>query len=306
MIKIYSKLTKEKLPATLEDYRKNTWVYVENPTPGERDVLVDFYGLDRGLLTDAADIHEVPRYEIEDGIIYIFTRFAFIVNDLIDTTPMLIVIKRDYIITISNEAFPRLHLFLNGKIDFSTAQRPMLLAKLCMQINETYNTYLNNMSKKLRAFSLRVQKIKNSDIVQFVNTENVLYDFNTSLVRINNIYEAFLSGKLLKLTESERDLVEDVLLANNQLIQIARENLRTTVNVREAYSTIMTNNLNRVIKLFTSLTVILTLPTILGTYYGMNVALPFQDSPVAFFGIVLFSLATSASAIIIFIKNDWL
>jgi magnesium transporter len=162
------------------------------------------------------------------------------------------------------------------------------------------------MSKKLRAFSLRVQKIKNNDIVQFVNTENILYDFNTSLVRINNIYDGMLSGKILTLTEHERDLIEDVSLATNQLIQITRENLRTTVNVREAYSTIMTNNLNQVIKLFTSLTVILTLPTILGTYYGMNVSLPFQDSPAAFFGIVAFSLAAATVAIFIFLRKDWL
>lgn len=306
MIKIYSKQPKEKLPTTHDTYRKNSWVYVENPTQSERDELVDFYGLDRGLLTDAADIHEVPRYEIEDGIIYIYTRFAYSANDLIDTTPMLIVIKKDCLITISIEAFPRLHLFLNGKVDFNTLQRTILFSKLCMQINETYNTYLNNMSKKLRAFSLRVQKIKNNDIVQFVSTENVLYDFNTSLVRINNIYDGILNGKILQLTDIERDLVEDVSLASNQLIQITRENLRTTVNVREAYSTIMTNNLNQVIKLFTSLTVILTLPTILGTYYGMNVALPFQESPLAFFGIVLFSLTASVVAIIIFIKKDWL
>lgn len=102
------------------------------------------------------------------------------------------------------------------------------------------------------------------------------------------------------------DTIEDLSLESGQLAQITKDTIRNMVNIREAYSTILTNNLNRVIKLFTSLTIILTLPTIVGTFYGMNVALPFAQNPYAFFGILGITIMLSLIALIIFIRNDWL
>ncbi len=305
-MKIYYKTSKEKQVATFEQFKNNSWVHVEKPTQDETKMLIEVYGLDAGLLQDAADIHEVPRIEIEDGVLYIFTRFAFGNNELMDTTPMLIVMKSNCLITVTQEPFPRLPLFLNGKIEFSTIQKNILLIKLFMQINETYSLYLNSISRRLRTFSVRVEKIGNKDIIQFVNTENVLYDFNSALVRLHPIYNSFVNGRLLKLNEVEHDLIEDVSLASNQLIQITNENLRTVVNVREAYSTVMTNNLNRIIKLFTSLTVLLTIPTIVGTFYGMNVKLPFSQNDFAFPAIVLITLLISSISFFIFLRKDWL
>jgi len=153
---------------------------------------------------------------------------------------------------------------------------------------------------------MRFENVRNRDIVQFVNIENVLYDFNTSLVRMEAVYNSLLTRKIFHLTDVERDLLEDVALACNQLVQITKENLRTIVNIREAYSTILTNNLNRIIKLFTSLTVILTIPTIIGTFYGMNVRLPFAQSPLAFYEIVAITIFIALILVIIFFRKDWL
>lgn len=306
MIKYYYKTAKEKQMASFERFKKNSWIYVENPTMEEKDLLINQFKVDASLLQDAEDINEVPRFEIEDKTLYLFTRFAFSSGDIIDTTPMLIILTNESLITIANTRFSRLDRFISGKVDFNTLNRNLLLTKILMQINETYDSYLNNISKKLRIFSTQVQKIRNKDIIQFVNTENVLYDFNTALVRLEAIYNSMLSKKILKLSEEEKDFFEDAALASSQLIQITRESLRTMVNIREAYSTIMTNNLNRVIKLFTSLTVILTLPTIIGTFYGMNVRLPLSDNPLAFYYIVGITTVFSLVTIYIFVRNDWL
>lgn len=306
MIKIYHKTQKAKELIVSEEFIPNSWVHVENPTAAETTRLVEEFGLEESLLQDAKDIDEVPRYDIEDGIFYIFTRFAYSDEEIIDTIPLLIVVTKNSIVTISYKSFPRMQYFLNGKIDFNTTQRLILLSKILHQVNETYTQYLNSVSKKLRTFSVRVERIKNRDIIQFVNTENVLHDFNSSLLRMEAIYNSILGGKLIKVDELERDLIEDVSLASHQLVEITRENLRMIVNIRDAHSTIMTNSLNRVIKLFTSLTVILTIPTIMGTFYGMNVPLPFSDSPIAFFIIVLSTALVSLISLIIFFKKDWL
>lgn len=304
MITIYYKNGREKEVLELSEFRSNSWVYVENPTSDELATLVSKYGLDESLLKDAVDIHEVPRIEIEDGVIYIFTRFAFSANDQIDTSPMLIAIKKDTLITVSIQPFPRIERIIRSK-DFHSYRNKILL-KLFGQINDIYNDYLNNISKKLRSSSIRVEKIKNRDIIKFLDYENVLYDFNSSLVRVNSIYNSLLGGKSLKLSEEELDTVEDLSLDTGQLIQITKESLRTIVNIREAYSTVMTNNLNQVIKLFTSLTVILTIPTMIGAFYGMNVQLPFANSPFAFFGILFATLLIVVLVGIIFVHKDWL
>lgn len=110
----------------------------------------------------------------------------------------------------------------------------------------------------------------------------------------------------MKFSEDEIDLVEDLALENAQNMEIAKDNIRTIVNVRESYSTILTNNLNNVIKLFTSLTVILTIPTILGSFFGMNVALPLADHPYAFYEIIIVCLILMLILVVIFIKRDWL
>ncbi|HRN71314.1 MAG TPA: CorA family divalent cation transporter, partial [Candidatus Woesebacteria bacterium] len=102
------------------------------------------------------------------------------------------------------------------------------------------------------------------------------------------------------------DLMEDLLLNNDQLIQLSKENLKSIVNIRDAYSTIITNNTNRVIRFFTSVTVILTIPTIVASIYGMNVALPYSNDPYVFLGIMGFITIISAGLVVMFLYNDWL
>ena len=113
------------------------------------------------------------------------------------------------------------------------------------------------------------------------------------------------SGKILELFEEDKDLIEDLLLNNNQLIGISKSNLKNIVNIREAYSTIMGNNLNKIIKFLTALTVVLNIPVLISGFYGMNVALPLAQSGFAFWYLVFSSVIISIILIIVFIKMDW-
>ena len=134
----------------------------------------------------------------------------------------------------------------------------------------------------------------------------MLNEFLSDLIPTNSIINTLLANRNFKFTEDERDLLEDIKLSNNQLIELSKANLKTIVNIREAYSTIMTNNLNRVIKLFTSLTVLLTIPTIIASIYGMNVQLPFADQSWVFAGIIGLIILILAGLSLIFIRNEWL
>jgi len=306
MINIYYRNIKEKALHKLDEFRAGSWIYVEKPTQEEIDQLTKDFGLDEGLLRDATDLFEVPRLEVEDDIVYIYTRFPFSENEQILTSPVLIAAGGNFVLTISDRPLPGLERFLEHKIDFYTTQKVKFLLILFSHINSYYNSFLHSTRRKIRSMIVQLEKINNRDIIQFVSFESLLHDFLSALVPTKSILNNLLSGKHFKLYEEDKDLIEDLLLSNTQLIELSQNNLRTIVNIREGYSTIMTNNLNRIIKLFTSLTVILTIPTMIASIYGMNINLPLANNPLAFIIIMTSIIIISIILLIIFIKNDWL
>lgn len=307
MIISYIKNKKGDKLEKFQELKNNAWISVEKPAEDEITQLVEQLDLDRDLLHDALDLQEVPRFEIENKTSYIFTKFVYAdTNGQIKTAPILLIRKPGYFITVSSVPFQRLSLFTDEKIDFITSDRTDLFVKMLNQINETYNVHINIISKKVQRLSVNIEKVKNRDIIQFVNYENILYDIKSALVRINAIFHQLSSGRKIRFDESEKEYLEDLNLDNDQYLHITEESLRSITNIREAYSTIMTNNLNRVIKLFTSLTVIMTIPTMVGTFYGMNVPIPMQQYGNMFTYIVLGSLLASFIALLIFLYKDWL
>ena len=290
----------------LNKFKVGSWVYAENPSEEELKYLSKSFHLEKGLLKDALDPNEVPRMEVEKSTTYIFTRIPYSESGKVSTMPVLVALGKDFLITVSQGPLPLLEKFIKGEVDFYTTQKTKLFLQLFSEINASYNVFLNNINRRVRAMSIELEKISNKDIVQFVTFEGNINDFLGALVPTHTILKNILSGKFLKLYEKDEDLTEDLFLANGQFIESCRTILKTIVNVREAYSTIITNNLNRVIKLLTALTIILTVPTIIASFYGMNVRLPFADTPLAFFGILGVAVLISVFLLVIFIKNRWL
>lgn len=307
MITSFVKASESDPLTTLEEVVKDSWVYVEKPTEEELVMLSEDLHIDIHILHDAIDLQEVPRLEVEDESTFIFTKFVYTDhNEQIQTAPLLIILKQNYFVTVSAVELPYLSVFTHEKVQFTTTNKTKLLVLLFDKCNDTFNEHINIISKQVRKLSINIEKVKNRDIVRFVNYENRLYDIESALVRINAIFTQLLNGKKIEFNKLELAWLSDLNLDNDQFIQITRETLRSITNIREAYSTIMTNNLNRVIKLFTSLTVILTIPTIIGTFYGMNVTLPFQHSPDAFLTIVVSTMIASLIVLAIFLFKDWL
>lgn len=292
--------------SALNDYKPGCWVNVEGPSMEELDDLADRYKLDGSLLKDATDFYEAPRLEVDRNDLYIFTRFAFSDNDKISTAPLLFVLTSKLLLTLTPSETGPFEKRLIAKSEARTDKKIKLFLKLFTKINTDYSYHLHSINKQIRSISVKLETIKNRDIIQFVTFENSLNDFMSVLVPTNVILTSLLSNRHIEFVEEDKDLIEDLLLNNNQLIELSKSNLKTIVNIREAYSTIMTNNLNRVIKLFTSLTVILTIPTMIASIYGMNVALPFGASPNIFAGIIIFIVSISSFLVFLFLKMNWL
>lgn len=306
MITYYYKTTKGSPFKKFKEAKSGVWVHAENISSDELFQITKNFNLDPDIVSDAIDPFEVPRIEREGNVDYIFTRYPIETDGKVSTVPLLIAVTRDHFITITPKSFDLIDRFENEKIVSYTNRKTKLLIQISLEINRSYQKKVNAINKKIRNATNNLEEITNKDLSDFVVFEKVLNDFLTSLQETNIILGKLLSGKHLKLYEEDKDLIEDLFLDNNQLIEMCKASLKHLVNVREAYSTIISNNLNRTMKLLTSLTLLLTIPTMIASFYGMNVHLPLEDSPLAFPLIALITIGITATLLYYFSKRDLL
>lgn len=281
MITYYYKSLRSAEMQELESYKRGAWVYVEAPTHDEIEQLIKQFNLTEGHVLDALDEDEMPRLEREGDQTYIFVRVAYAPNRKeLETVPMLFIFGGDYVITVSLKRLPYLDSFMRSRVEFATTQRTKLILQIMHQIVEQYDTYITQTSKQIKTIRnrLRGHEITNQDFIDFVTIEDELNEFLSALTPTNATLRRLSLGRSIPLFEEDKDLVEDLLLSNEQSIEACRSNVKSIINIRQAYSSISSNNLNRTIKVLTFATVLIALPNTIFGMYGMNIALPAQES----------------------------
>lgn len=292
----------------IPQYKIGCWISVENPTEQELIDLAEAHKLEEDVLLDSLDQFEVPRIEKEDTATYVFTRFAHKNGDKITTSPVLIVVASSFIMTISVKTLPFLEKFTatNSKIKFYTTQKTKLLMLFFVEMHKDFQRLVNAVHKNIRNISSDLEQIENKDIGTFVRYETLFNDFLFGLEPTSLALKKFASGKYVKLYDQDKDLIDDLLVDNEQLIRLCKSNQKGIVNIRESHSSVLSNNLNKTMKLLTSVTVILTIPTMVSSFYGMNVGLPLQGHPLAFLVILAVTVIISFGLLAVFNKRDLL
>jgi magnesium transporter len=173
------------------------------------------------------------------------------------------------------------------------------------EITKSFERQLVRLRRAVHKDRAKLRKISNQEIVQFVNYEHKLNDMVAAVLPTNVSLQQVITGGYMQVYEDDKELVDDVRIDNAQVVDSARTLLKTIQNVRNASEAILANNLNNRIKTLTVLTILLTIPTILSSLYGMNVALPLQDEPYAFAFVVALVVTTVALVVWYFRKNDW-
>lgn len=288
MITYYFKSIRSKKLEEKESYQKGSWIHVERPSSEEVDFLADTFKLDTDLLRDALDEDEMPRLEKDSDNLYMYVRVAYAkAHGEFDTIPLLIIHGPEFVVTVSLRKLVTFDAFFKQKFDFTTTQRTKLTLQILHEVVEQYDRYITATSKQIKAIRMRLRghEIRNKDFVDFVTIEDALNDFLAALLPANATLRRLSLGRNLPLFEEDQDIIEDLLLSNEQSIEACRSNIKSIINIRQAYSSISSNNLNRTIKILTVATVMISLPNIFFSMYGMNVELPFQDHVLAFVGI---------------------
>lgn len=284
--------------------RNGVWVHSEKPSEEELAELVRDFDLDEDLLADAMDPYEVSRLEQEAGKTYIFLEIPYRERSGgASTQPILVVLGEEYIVSVAQTKLDFLEKFFSGKREFVTTEKIQAFIQFLSALNEEYNRHLTRMAKEIRSVSADVEGVQVEDLTRFVVFEKTVNDFLAVLVPMRAILQTLLSEKRLSLTEDDKEWVEDVLLGIGQLVEISEATHKHIVNVREASSVIMSHRLNQSIRTLTILTIVLSVPMVLGSLYGMNVPIPLAESHWMFWGIVGVSIFSMGVMFALLIKN---
>lgn len=306
MIIYYFRTVKDDALKQIDSLRNGVWIHAEAPTETELTNLVESLDLDQSMLEDAKDFFEVPRLERSNGITYFFTRYPY--NEQTedtDTAPLLIVVGETFVLTITQRDVPQLQVLFEGKEIVHTTQKTKLFIRIMQAITVSYEKQLVRLRKAVQKDRVHLRKIGNQEIVRFVNYEHKLNDIIAAVLPTNFALQQVLAGSYMQIYKDDRELVEDLRVDNTQVVESARSLLKTIQNVRSATEAILTNSLNNRIKTLTVLTILLTIPTIVSSLYGMNVPLPLQDQPLAFAFVLMVVVFVMAIGAWYFKKRDW-
>jgi len=291
MINYYKRGIKNLNIKSLQTYQEGSVILVSSPSDQELDDLALKFDLERDLLSDALDPYEVPRMEIEKNAVYAFARIPSEDSNRTSTLPLLIIVGGGFLMLVAKKDLDFLFKDLRKRKDFFTTAQTKSFLQIFGEIQADYGQMLTKINKKINYFAVNVDEIKDKDIANFINFEITLNEFLSALIPIRHTLNNTSHGKVLSFSDDDVEILEDLRLQNEQLIERCKSNLTNSTNLRQAYEVISTSRLNRTMKLLTGMTVILALPTMVTSFYGMNVTLPYAQSPFVFWGILIFIFA---------------
>lgn len=307
MITHYFRTLKDSELKQVETVRSGVWTHVVAPTDEELATLVREYALDEAIIEDTKDFFEVPRFERSQGATYFFARYpSEEVKEDVDTAPVLIVMGESFVLTIAQIEVPCFEPFLSGKREVITTQKTKLFIQLVAALTSAFENKLVRTRRAVQKDKAKLRSIGPREISRLVHREHELNDLLSALVPMNDWLQQVTKSNYFQLYNEDIELMEDLMIANNQLIDSSKSILRTIQNVRSASEAILTSNLNVTIKTLTVLTILLTIPTIVASLYGMNVTLPLMDHAYAFWLVIVLILMVVSLVVWFFKKINWL
>ncbi len=296
----------------VDSYRKGAWLNLVAPSEDEvRETALEF-GIPMDFLLDPLDVDERARTETEEGVILIIVRIPFKEDGSSSvpfrTLPMGIILLDEGIITICSHDTRVIKDVLKGgvRVKGQSGKGLKLVLAIFLKVALLYLEYLKEINRRISEVETALHRaMRNEELIELLNIEKSLVFFTTSLKSNEIMMERLRRVELFKLGMEEDDMLEDVIVENKQAIEMANIYSNILSGTMDAFASIISNNLNVVMKFLTSITIVLMLPTLIASIYGMNIKLPFQDSPHAFLITMLISFFLTAGCVWIFVKRRW-
>ena len=315
MLKIYNTDIETNEFQEIREFKKGSWINLVNPSENEIKKVCENINIQEDFIRDALDYEEKARIDKEEDD----NTILFVVDvpisekgeeNEIYTTMQLgkIVVRDEFFLTVSLRKNKIIESFEKRKIkNFQTYKKTRFIFQILYLNSSYYLNYLKQINKETEiAEYILKNSMQNKELLKLLSLEKSLVYFTTSLKSNEIVMEKTLRGKIVKLYEEDEEILEDAITENRQAIEMAQIYSNILNGTMDAYASIISNNLNGVMKFLTSITIILAVPTMISSFWGMNVKLPFENRPMGFLIMVLIAIIMTIAVTLWLNKKDML
>ncbi len=299
----------------LDRLEKGSWINCSAPSEEELNRLTELTGIPVDSLQTALDREERSHVEMEDDYIFVVVNTPVVLEtDAYDALPLGIFITRQYFVTVCLERNMVVSKFLSNSIaSFQTYKKTRFLFQILSQASSTFLYYLQQIYKKTDVIENQVRKsLQNKELFRLLELQKSLTYFNFALHANENVMERLMRLRnsplhsLLKMYEEDEDLLEDVIIENKQALEMAEIYTNILMSMMDSFSSIISNRLSQIMKFLTSVTIILAIPTLIFSLWGINVPVPFADSPFGFYEVIGIGAMVTLLVTIVLYNKDML
>lgn len=296
----------------IQHIEKGCWINIVNPSKDSLPLIARHFNIPLDFLTSALDVDEIARIEIEDNATLIIVKVPYYDSESPDvmyyTIPIGIILLNGSLMTVCGRETPILKDFITNKIrNVSTIQGHKFILQIMLRATLLYLQYLKQLNNAANIIQKKLeQESKNKQLIKLLNIEKSLVYFTTSLKTNALMLERLQRLHILSMDEETENLYEDIVIESKQALEMANIYSDILSGMMDAFASVISNNLNIVMKILTSITIIMTIPVLVTSFYGMNVPLPFQEHPYATLIIIVISVLLSLIAVFFFIRKKWL
>ncbi|WP_243385143.1 magnesium transporter CorA family protein [Bacillus kexueae] len=296
----------------IEEIENGCWVHLESPTEEEILYVANKLHVPIDFFKDALDDEERSRIEKEGDNCLIIVDIPIVSTDdvgatIYDTIPIGMIVTNTCFITVCLQGNPIFEHFARNKVKgFFTYMKTRFAFQILYLISSYYLRYLKQINRKTSAIEKELhQSMKNKELFSLLSLEKSLVYFTTSLKANNIVMERLLRLNYLKMYDEDQDLLQDVIIENKQAIEMTEVYSSILSGMMDAFASVISNNVNIVMKFLTAITIVIAIPTLVASFYGMNVPLPFQNHPFGFWIPISLSFILSFITAFIFWKKRY-
>lgn len=291
------------------------WISMVNPSVSEGQIVAQELNVDIEDVLAALDEEESSRIELQDGYTLILVDIPSTEirheKESYTTIPLGIILTQDHIVTVCTEDTPVLQAFLNNRVrDFSTKKKIRFVYQILYRISVLYQSNLRIIDKKRTEIEERVGDVtEERDLIALHELESTLVYFATSLRSNSVVLDRLTRYKRLEQYPEDKELLGDVIIENQQAIEMTNIYRDIINGTRELMSSVIDNRLNNVMKILTSITIVMAIPTVISGLYGMNVntqGMPFANNEFGFTIVCIVTLVVSILTMFVLHKKNML
>ena len=297
---------------TIKEPIKGCWINMVKPTEEEIKDICSKVEIDEQLLIYPLDIAEKAHIDVEDDAVLIVVDSPFTKitsgEKRYTTLPIgMILVRDDIFITVSQEEIDCIKGILNKDKAYQihTDKKSRFVFQILYDIAQDYVRYLTYINADLEKFEAKMERtMRNKELLKIMKFEKSMIYFNASVKGNHVVLEKLKRGKAIKIYEDDEDMLEDTLIENRQAIEMIQTYSEILNGIVDIFGTMVSNNLNIVMKYLTSITVLISLPTMISGIMGMNVTFPFNTGVAGFWGIIIVSILVTVIAMLWLKKKD--